>query len=205
MLSPRLTRTFLPRKTEEIARVTQDGVETQPALSSGRGLWDDIYRYLLSLTKELNDAVIEFVFSAPTTWLPQGDKIKAFEEILNNSAFNGGKKHSVKLGLTEAEAVAVHTASCVAEPFKICLVPNISREPGSDPVLWAGQVILVCDVGGGTTVAYLFSFLSLSMLMVPPGHFNPSSRRVTSGIKSLFSPADKPSWSESFLPRIVHY
>lgn len=78
------------------------------------------------------DARIEFVFSVPTTWAPV-PTVENFKKIVRGAGFGSHRGHSLTIGLTEAEAAAVHTST---------EAPGIFRE---------NDVLLVCDAGGGTT------------------------------------------------------
>lgn len=75
---------------------------------------------------------IEFIFSVPTTW-PVIPTVENFKNIVRRAGFGQHKNHSVTIGLTEAEAAAVHVST---------EAPGIFRE---------GDILLVCDAGGGTT------------------------------------------------------
>ena len=77
-------------------------------------------------------ARIEFIFSVPTTWAPV-PTVENFKRIVRASGFGAHSGHSVVIGLTEAEAAAVHVST---------EAPGIFRE---------GDILLVCDAGGGTT------------------------------------------------------
>lgn len=73
---------------------------------------------------------IEFVFSVPTTW-KNPRMIADIEETLPRAGFGlDGQHHRAMIGLTEAEAAAVYA----------------SKQQYNK-----GDVILVCDAGGGTT------------------------------------------------------
>jgi hypothetical protein len=78
-------------------------------------------------------AKVEFLFSVPTTWAPH-PTVEKFKNIAIRAGF-GGKhpNHILNVGLTEAEAAAVHVS---------VEAPGIFEE---------NQVLLVCDAGGGTT------------------------------------------------------
>ena len=78
------------------------------------------------------EARIEFLFSVPSTWKPY-PTIEDFKEIIERSGFRKGKNHSIVVGLTEAEAAAVYTSRDRGMKFK------------------EGDVLLICDAGGGTT------------------------------------------------------
>lgn len=79
------------------------------------------------------DANVEFIFSVPTTWTAVAIT-KIFEALLHEAGFGSeGKSHKVVIGLTEAEAAAIHTFVTEKETYR------------------HGQIILVVDAGGGTT------------------------------------------------------
>ncbi|KAN0119207.1 hypothetical protein V8E51_001415 [Hyaloscypha variabilis] len=78
------------------------------------------------------DACIEFIFSVPTSWKPV-PTVQRFRSIIRRAGFGSYPNHRVEIGLTEAEAAAVHTAR---------IFPRLFQER---------DVLLVCDVGGGTT------------------------------------------------------
>jgi hypothetical protein len=86
----------------------------------------------LPFGKTWSTALIEFVFSVPTTWQPQ-PTVEMFRSICARSGFAQYRTHSIQIGLTEAEAAAVHTSFEAPGLFKV------------------GEVLLVCDIGGGTT------------------------------------------------------
>ena len=77
------------------------------------------------------NARIEFIFSVPTTWKPE--VVETFRGIIQKAGFGGWPSHQVTIGLTEAEAAAVHTSIEASGIFK------------------ERDVLLVCDAGGGTT------------------------------------------------------
>jgi hypothetical protein len=97
-----------------------------------------MYEYLcFKLGAELSgvgweEARIEFIFSVPTTWAPV-PTVENFKRIAREAGFGLHHGHSLTIGLTEAEAAAVHVS---------IEAPGIFRE---------NDVLLVCDAGGGTT------------------------------------------------------
>lgn len=97
-----------------------------------------MYEYLsFKLGSELSgtdwpSAKLEFIFSVPTTWAPV-PTVENFKTIVQDSGFGSHPNHTVTIGLTEAEAAAVHVST---------EAPGIFRE---------NDVLLVCDAGGGTT------------------------------------------------------
>ncbi|KAL8745997.1 MAG: hypothetical protein Q9190_001923 [Brigantiaea leucoxantha] len=78
-----------------------------------------------------HNARVEFVFSVPTTWAPS--VVERYRSIVERAGFAQCRTHSLTIGLTEAEAAAVHTS---------LEAPGIFREK---------DILLVCDAGGGTT------------------------------------------------------
>jgi hypothetical protein len=72
---------------------------------------------------------VEFLFSVPTTWKNPA-MVAEVEALIKQAGFGSMKNHTVKISLTEAEAVAV----CVSKQ-------------GYEK----GDVFVVCDAGGGTT------------------------------------------------------
>ncbi|RAR00753.1 actin-like atpase domain-containing protein [Stemphylium lycopersici] len=78
------------------------------------------------------EARIEFIFSVPTTWAPI-PTVENFKRIVKEAGYGMHPGHVVNIGLTEAEAAAVHVST---------EAPGIFRE---------NDVLLVCDAGGGTT------------------------------------------------------
>lgn len=97
-----------------------------------------MYEYLsFKLGSELSgvswhEACVEFLFSVPTTWAPV-PTVENFRRIAKDAGFGSCIHHSLTIGLTEAEAAAVHVST---------EAPGIFRE---------NDVLLVCDAGGGTT------------------------------------------------------
>lgn len=85
------------------------------------------------LANRWEDASIEFIFSVPTTWKPV-PTVERFRSVIKRAGFGRHPNHKCDIGLTEAEAAAVHTAR---------VFPRLFKER---------DVLLVCDVGGGTTV-----------------------------------------------------
>jgi hypothetical protein len=96
-----------------------------------------MYEYLtFKLGSELSGvswetARIEFIFSVPTTWATR--TVENFKRIVKAAGFGSQPGHDLMIGLTEAEAAAVHVSM---------EAPGIFRE---------NDILLVCDAGGGTT------------------------------------------------------
>ena len=73
---------------------------------------------------------VDFIFSVPTTW-KDPSMIAEIKQLLRRAGFeNQGSDHRANIGLTEAEAAAVYAAK---QQYK------------------RGDVVLICDAGGGTT------------------------------------------------------
>lgn len=125
-----------------LAQEQQDDPEGAPKSIQEVEKWYEDYLRLLyrhiefKLASELQgatwqDARIEFIFSVPTTWRPE--VVETYRVIAQRAGFGGWPSHQVTIGLTEAEAAAVHTSIEAS---------GIFRER---------DVLLVCDAGGGTT------------------------------------------------------
>ena len=125
-----------PRSREEVKRWFGDFMTR---------LYEQIESQLRPLlpTSTWEDARVEFIFSVPTTWKPY-PTIEDFKAIIERSGYGRERNHSVVIGLTEAEAAAVYTSKDMATKFR------------------HGDVLLVCDAGGGTT--------DLSLLKVVATH-----------------------------------
>ena len=89
------------------------------------------------LASTWEDAKIEYIFSVPTTWQPV-PTVERFRRIISAAGFGSNPNHTAEIGLTEAEAAAVHTARNMPGMFK------------------ENEILFVCDVGGGTTDLSVF-------------------------------------------------
>ena len=73
-----------------------------------------LYRHIeFKLSPELlrtpwHNAKIEFIFSVPTTWKPP--TVENFRALAERAGFGTAWSHTLTVGLTEAEAAAVHTS-----------------------------------------------------------------------------------------------
>ncbi len=82
-----------------------------------------LYRHIeFKLSPELSgiawqDARIEFLFSVPTTWKPE--IVENLRSIAQRAGFGCGNKHLMSIGLTEAEAAAVHTSIEASGIFQV--------------------------------------------------------------------------------------
>ncbi len=94
-------------------------------------IYQHIQTWFTNTRPELWNGTVRFVFSVPTTWSPE--VVDCFKKIFKKAGFGGIKGHSAEVTLTEAQAAAVGTAQERKSTLK------------------QGQIILVCDAGGGTT------------------------------------------------------
>ena len=123
-LAQRKDPTGTPRSIEEVEKYYIDYLRF-------------LYRHIeFKLTPDIQgatwqNAIIEFIFSVPTTWNPE--IVERFRSIVQQAGFGGWPSHLVTIGLTEAEAAAVHTSIEASAIFR------------------ERDVLLVCDAGGGTT------------------------------------------------------
>jgi hypothetical protein len=97
----------------------------------------------LPVGKTWAQARVEIIFSVPTTWEPQ-TTVRKFKNIALRAGWGSSPLHVVNIGLTEAEAAAVHMA---------CEESVIFRE---------GDNLLVADCGGGTTDLNILQVKSMS-------------------------------------------
>lgn len=132
---------FLDQNSLDGAR--KGGVRNMPeSVDEAKDLVTDYLRQISEHVKLCIESVtgswqyknVEFVFSLPTTWNSM-DTTNRFNEAISAAGFTAGnpEKHSAKLELTEAEAAAVFFAT------------------SSEVTLENGDIILICDAGGGTT------------------------------------------------------
>lgn len=128
---------------DKLRRKQQEDPEGAPANLQEVEKWyrdylKKMYEYLaFNLGRELSgviweDAIVEFVFSVPTTWV-HVSVVENFRGLVKEAGFASHPKHTLNIGLTEAEAAAVHIST---------EAPGIFRE---------NDVLMVCDAGGGTT------------------------------------------------------
>jgi len=76
------------------------------------------------LASRWEDANIEFIFSVPTTWKPI-PTVERFRKTISAAGFGSCANHTASIGLTEAEAAAVHTARSMPGIFKVSRVANV--------------------------------------------------------------------------------
>lgn len=104
-----------------------------------RGIHDHLAEYFSDVIPAWKTQRVEFVFSVPTTW-KNPSMIAEMEQLLKSAGFeNKARNHRAKVGLTEAEAAAVYAAK---QQYK------------------RGDVLLICDAGGGTTDVNILKVMS---------------------------------------------
>jgi hypothetical protein len=100
-----------------------------------RNLYEHIRATVIRTHSHWERLAIDFVFSVPSTWASLSIP-RDFEELIKQAGFADGgqnRSHTVEIGLTEPQAAAVYTMRDSSRQF------------------YVGEVILVCDAGGGTT------------------------------------------------------
>jgi len=129
---------------KELKRVTEKAPENAPAsMQEVEKMYLDyltcLYNHIKAILSGLEfpdrpweQVVIEYIFSVPTTWTDQ-NVIERFRNIAQAAGFGSVRSHQLTIGLTEAEAAAVHVSK------------------GQPKLFSAGDVLLMCDAGGGTT------------------------------------------------------
>ena len=129
-----------------------------------RLLYDYITEHVCKFYKldSWSSAIIHFVFSVPTIWESrEAGRVAAdeFKEIVKAAGFGfGGVGHTVEFELTEAEAAATYTARSPRHQRSVWVNDDDEEDKGdanSAGRLQRGNVLLVCDSGGGTTVSDL--------------------------------------------------
>lgn len=97
-----------------------------------RCLCNYISRFLQDQMGDWSALRVEFIFSLPTTFRSQ-EISTSLRELLKEAGFGRGMYHTIDFGLTEPQASAVDAAKYSSKTFE------------------NGDVMLVCDAGGGTT------------------------------------------------------
>jgi hypothetical protein len=109
-----------------------------------RDYLSQIYRHIedrfVHTRSELWQSNVRFVFSVPTTW--DAEVIDRFMKIIREAGFGKKRGHSAAVTLTEAHAAAIGIAH------------------DRKAILEKGQIVLVCDAGGGTTDIALLEVVS---------------------------------------------
>lgn len=126
--------------------VYRDRFPAAPAIQEARTWYKDylacIYEatttHLWEIHPRFMSKQIEFLFSVPTTWRDPA-MIATTTKLIEEAGFGQGPNQVARISLTEAEAAAVITAQ---QQFV------------------TGEVILVCDAGGGTTDVNVLKLVS---------------------------------------------
>jgi len=127
---------------ERIERFRERALDNNPpTLEEVRKYYRD---YLACLYKHVSTEIrkfigrwdgkrVQFIFSLPST-LTKPAIVQELRELVIEAGFGeGGHRHTVEFGLTEPEAAAVYTIKDTSVDMRI------------------GEIMLVCDAGGGTT------------------------------------------------------
>lgn len=134
-------KTLLDPANLEIQK-QQQGIHESTTHEDVRRWYRDYFLNLYChIEQELFSALANFewskqrsiLFSVPTTW--NHNLVEEFRNLVHEGGFGGREElhHTVTMSLTEAEAAAVHVATESPDIFK------------------KGDVLVVCDAGGGTT------------------------------------------------------
>jgi hypothetical protein len=123
----RLFKFFLDKEfLQEISERNPDGApgDIYDVKAWYRDFLSNLYRHILEeleakwqvdskLTK------VEYIFSLPTAWKENEKVVEEFQDIVKQAGFGDGKNSSMAIGLTEAEASAVHTAMSRGHTYKV--------------------------------------------------------------------------------------
>ncbi|KAK2801105.1 hypothetical protein FQN50_007832 [Emmonsiellopsis sp. PD_5] len=94
---------------------------------------------------------VKYIFSFPTTWL-NTPMVDTFKSLVLAAGYGACPSHSVEIKMTEAAAAAVYSAKNFKKQRLISgLNGGEDRDSSEEERLREGDVILVCDAGGGTT------------------------------------------------------
>ncbi|KAL2068019.1 hypothetical protein VTL71DRAFT_16117 [Oculimacula yallundae] len=135
-------KTYLDEdRLHEVQMAARDPSEAPSSMAIVEKWYHDYFLYLyqyistklqMEIPARWEDAHIEFIFSVPTTWKPH-PTVERFRSITERAGFGRHPNHRSIIGLTEAEAAAVH----------------MSKE--SPAIFQENDILIVCDAGGGTT------------------------------------------------------
>ncbi|KAK2752856.1 hypothetical protein FQN55_005990 [Onygenales sp. PD_40] len=94
---------------------------------------------------------VKYIFSFPTTWL-KTSMVATFKSLVLAAGYGACPSHSVEIKTTEAAAAAVYSAKNFKKQRLISgLNGGEDKASSEEERLREGDVILVCDAGGGTT------------------------------------------------------
>lgn len=71
-------------------------------------LYDWISKQLEVHISDLQNMTVEYIFSVPATW--EEETVERYLKVIKEAGFGSMDRHSVSIGLNEAEAAAVQTA-----------------------------------------------------------------------------------------------
>ncbi|CAG8976953.1 hypothetical protein HYALB_00008864 [Hymenoscyphus albidus] len=132
-------KTFLDDDRLRLAQRAAQGFSVCPSsMEEVERLYRDYFRFLYStiqqklqgeLANRWEHANIEFIFSVPTTWklVPT---VERFRRTIERAGFGAHPNHKAIIGLTEAEAAAVHTARVFPKLFKDLCVLRVTDTGG---------------------------------------------------------------------------
>ncbi|KAI4920818.1 hypothetical protein J4E85_008933 [Alternaria conjuncta] len=98
------------------------------------------------LASRWEDAKIEFIFSVPTTWKPI-PTVERFRKTISAAGFGSCANHTASIGLTEAEAAAVHTARSMPGIFKDLSVFRVKKTQDGSFSLEQIDVVFGATIG----------------------------------------------------------
>jgi hypothetical protein len=111
-------------------------------------LYAHVDKFFRNTHPQWDSEKVEFLFSIPTTWKNPNQSAE-IERLVNEAGFGGDASlRRVKIAQTEAEAAAVYAAK---GHYKVGLA-RMTKKLAVLILMQPGDVILVCDAGGGTTV-----------------------------------------------------
>jgi hypothetical protein len=94
---------------------------------------------------------VEYHFSLPTSWESNGILVGDFQKAVENAGFAPSKRTTLTIGMTEAAASAVYTANRLDSKLTVWGLALVNFDQ-ANPQFQEGEVLLVCDAGGKTTV-----------------------------------------------------
>jgi hypothetical protein len=103
---------------------------------------------------------VEYIFGLSALW--KAPLVNDFKDIVEQAGFGSEPNCSIVMRLTEGEAAAVCTAKKLGRKYRV--MPTTCRKSSmlfANFDLQEGDIVLVCDAGGGTTVCQLHYFLEL--------------------------------------------
>jgi hypothetical protein len=118
---------------------------------------------------------VDYIFSLPTSWGENADLIEEFRNVILRAGFGHREHTTVVMGLTEGVASAVYTAKTLGSDFQVSQTIYNATFAALIPCQ-NGNLIIVCDAGGATTVCVSTQNFSLHNLTVK-GYLSFKSRQ----------------------------